>query len=66
MKDEQDAVATGLERTYTIKEVAAHFNVQEQTVRRWIKRKLITARRAGMRKLFFTKRDIDAAATIVR
>ena len=55
-----------LEPTYTLRQVAVHFNVTEQTVRRWIKRGIITAHRAGLRKLVFTRKEIDAAAPRAR
>lgn len=57
---EQNDGAPGLEPTYTLQQVAAYFNVTDKTVRRWIKRKIIRARRAGLRKYFFTRNDIDA------
>ncbi len=55
-----------LEPTFTLRQVAGHFNVTEQTVRRWVKRGIIVAHRAGLRKLVFTRKDIDAAAPRAR
>lgn len=51
---------TELEPTYTINQVADHFHVSVNTIRRMIKRRQITARRAGARKFYFTRRDIEA------
>lgn len=50
-----------LEATYTIDQVAAHFHVSVNTVRRMIKLRRINARRAGLRKFYFTRQDIEAA-----
>lgn len=61
MDGKEDGKPELLEPTYTLQQVAAHFNVTDQTIRRWIKLQLITARRAGLRKFVFTKHDIEAA-----
>lgn len=60
MRDTQPEVPR-LEPIYTLQQVADHFHVNEKTVRRWIKLRIINARRAGLRKYAFTKRDIEAA-----
>ena len=66
MKNAQNAAAPGLEMTYTLKQVSVYFHVSEKTIRRWIKRRIITAHRAGLRKYIFTRRDIEAASPLAR
>lgn len=66
MTAERGREAPELETLYTLQQVAVHFNVTEQTVRRWIKRGFIRARRAGPRKLLFSQKDINAAAPLAR
>lgn len=55
-----------LEPTYPLQQVAAHFNVTDQTIRRWIKLEMISARRVGPRRYCFTQQDIEAASRSAR